>query len=76
MHEKFRYRTYSKGELAQLYYPHLAPESARKRLYRWIADDKSLREALAETGYSIHTRTFTPRQVRLLVEHMGEPETW
>ena len=66
-------RTYGKGELAQLYCPHITTAAARKKLMQWINLYPNLMDALHQTGFSDTTRSFTPAQVRLIVEALGEP---
>lgn len=66
-------RTYSKMELAQLYMPTLSPFTARLQLMRWIADNDELQQALRATGYNKHNKLFTPKQVELIFNHLGEP---
>ena len=44
-----------------------------KKLKLWIRRSPGLGERLAQTGYQNHQRTFTPRQVSLIVEALGEP---
>lgn len=60
-------------ELAQIYCPDIAPESAWKKMKAWIALSPGLTERLRTLGYDGHTRSFTPAQVRAIVEGIGEP---
>nr|WP_278581711.1 DUF4248 domain-containing protein [Prevotella denticola] len=71
--EAFRLRAYGRTELAQAYNPHLAPSTAWHRLRSWIAQYPGLMQRLEKTGYSSRKRTWTPLQVRLIVEALGEP---
>ena len=71
--ETFRLRAYGRTELAQAYNPHLAPSTAWHRLRSWIAQYPGLMQRLEKTGYSSRKRTWTPLQVRLIVEALGEP---
>lgn len=64
---------YGRIELAQLYCPDIQPESAWKKLKAWIALKPGLSDHLSELGYNGHTRTFTPAQVRAIVDAIGEP---
>lgn len=66
-------RTYGKGELASLYAPNIAPSSACKRLTAWMLHHPTLMSDLRQTGYTEKQRTFTPRQVELIFEALGEP---
>lgn len=73
MEEHFKIRAYGVGELAQFYAPNLTPASARNRLNYWISLQPGLRDDLHASGYSNKVRTFTPAQVRLIVDRLGEP---
>ncbi len=68
-----RNKSYSKGELASLYAPNIAPSSACKRLAAWILHHPTLMSDLRQTGYTDKQRTFTPKQVELIFEALGEP---
>lgn len=63
-----------KSTFARLYFPELAPHQACNRLRRWIIRCKELHEELLLSGYSPTQRFFTPRQVRLIIRYLGEPE--
>ena len=71
--EGFKYRTYGRMELAQQYFPYMVPRSAFRKLMQWIDLFPNLNMHLSELGYVPHQRTFTPAQVRLIVEALGEP---
>lgn len=60
-------------ELAQLYCPDIAQESAWKKLRRWIALNHDLTRLLQDLGYDGRSRSFTPAQVRAITEALGEP---
>ena len=66
-------RTYGKGELAQLYCPNITTAAARKKLMLWINLYPNLMDALHQAGFSGSTRSFTPAQVKLIVDALGEP---
>lgn len=70
---KSRNKSYSKGELAALYAPDIAPSSACKRLAAWMLHHPTLMSDLRQTGYEDKQRTFTPLQVRLIFDALGEP---
>lgn len=70
---EFKIRPYTKSQLAQMYFPESSDEAARRRLMRWIARCKPLVKALAEANYSPHNCMFSPRQVRLIVDYLGNP---
>ena len=71
--DTFRLRAYGRTELAQAYNPHLSPGAAWQKLSLWINLYPSLSEQLSAIGYSPHQRVFTPRQVAMIVEALGEP---
>lgn len=60
-------------ELAQIYCHTIMPESARKKFRRWMQLYPGLMESLTAIGYNEHSRSFTPAQVRLIVDALGEP---
>lgn len=68
----FRIRAYGRQELALLYNPDITPEAAYRKLQRWIDYAPGLRERLDMAG-SNKGRTWTPAQVALIVEAIGEP---
>ena len=67
----FVIRTYNFSELAQLYNPHIAKNSASFRLRSWINQSPTLAEKLNLKPF---TRILTPNQVRMIVEHFDMPE--
>lgn len=69
-------RIYSHKELAALYFPDILPESASTQLSRWIHRDEELWNELRHAGYTKKQRLYTPRQVAILMDHLGDPETW
>lgn len=71
--EQFEIRSYGIGELASCYNPHISVGAARRKLMTWIHLQPALVQALADTGFSSKVRSFTPGQVRLIVDAIGEP---
>ena len=69
----FEISSYGKGELAQLYCPNITTGAARKKLKVWMNYYPNLMADLRFIGYTEVSRTFTPAQVRLIVEALGEP---
>ena len=69
----FQIRVYGRTELAQLYSPHTTSGSAYNKLQRWIRRCPHLSEQLAQAGLNPRSRTYTPLQVRIIVEALGEP---
>ena len=63
----------NKGLLAMMYSPNVCRKSALRLLNAYIHRAKGLLSALEETGYSHHARHFTPRQLELVLMHLGEP---
>uniref|UniRef100_UPI003078C1C2 DUF4248 domain-containing protein n=1 Tax=Phocaeicola coprophilus TaxID=387090 RepID=UPI003078C1C2 len=47
--------------------------AARRKLMYWISLQPALVDALHASGFSQKVRSFTPAQVRLIVEALGEP---
>lgn len=68
-------RPLSKSELAWQYSPELTQSAALNRLKRWIDGDRDLLTALQQTGYRTNQRILTARQVALVYEYIGEPES-
>ncbi len=71
--EEFMIHTYTKKELALMYFPDSSPRTAVKHLMGWIRKCTQLWDQLQETGYEASCKTFTPRQVRIIVKQLGEP---
>ena len=69
----FRIREYGKTELAVLYSPHLRTVTAVKKLRRWIRGNRPLMAALTEADYNPRRLSYTPREVELIVRHLGAP---
>lgn len=69
----FEIRCYSKSELAALYSPYTTQKAAVRKLNRWIALQPGLQERLQATGINPQAKHYTPLQVRLIVEAIGEP---
>ena len=69
----FNLRAYGRTELAQAYCPQLSPGAAWQKLSTWINLYPGLPERLKAIGYSPRQRVFTPRQVAMIVEALGEP---
>ena len=71
--EKFNIRTYSKKELALLYFPDSNPDAAVKHLMNWINRCSSLGVELKSRHYTSTDKSFTPHQVAAIVDFLGEP---
>ena len=61
-------KTYGRSELAQLYFPTLLQKSAWQKLKSWLSLNPALR-SLA----NLPRRTFTPAEVQLIYNQLGEP---
>jgi len=73
MEEEFRIRTYTKAELAHLYNPCMTIPCALRTLSKWITGNRSLVTQLSTLEYNRRSRIYTPKQVKVIVEHLGEP---
>lgn len=71
--KSFEIRMYGFSELAQQYFPNIEPKSAAKNLRSWIKHSEALQEKLAKADYTVGQRILSPRQVQVLIEHLGEP---
>jgi len=71
--QTFQIRSYSWQELGLLYSPDIRPEAASKRLRRWVDFAPELTHALQKAGWKKGNRILTTSQVRILVNHLGEP---
>lgn len=72
MQTNFIIRAYGLQVLAQLYFPGSTPASASAQLKKWMRNDQ-LYSKLLEAGYHSGQKILTPRQVEIIVEHLGEP---
>jgi hypothetical protein len=66
-------RSYTKQELALLYFPDSDPDVARAHLMRWIVRCTQLYEQLQKSGYNKNSKEFNPLQVSYIFFHLGEP---
>ena len=73
MNNEFKIRAYSKKELALMYFPDSSPRTAVNHLMSWIRRCTQLWEQLQTMGYYPQSKGFTPREVRAIVEQLGEP---
>lgn len=68
---EFKIRSYGKSELASLYMPTISPKSAWNTFHKkWMSLNPRLYDLLQATGTR---RRFTPQEVRIIVEELGEP---
>ena len=73
MEKAFSIRAYTKKELALLYFPDSSPRTAVNHLMSWIRRCTQLWQQLHAIGYYPQSKGFTPREVRTIVEQLGEP---
>ena len=66
-------RSYTKQELALLYFPDSDPDVARAHLMRWIVRCTQLYEQLKKSRYNKSCKEFNPLQVSYIFFHLGEP---
>ena len=70
----FEIRSYGKSELAMLYFPHAqTTEGALSNLRFWIRKCRDLDAALKACGMARQAKSYTPKEVALIVEYLGEP---
>lgn len=70
---EFKIRAYGRMELAQLYAPDLTSIAAYRKMKRRIGLYPGLEEKLQGLGYRPAHRSFTPLEVKAIVEALGEP---
>ena len=72
--KEFEIRFYGKSELAILYFPDaLTAKGALSNLKFYIRQCEGLRVALSACGSPPCAKQFTPKEVALIVEYLGEP---
>ena len=70
----FKIKAYGKAELAMLYFPYSGScHTATTHLMSWVKRNTPLMEALKAQGYRPSAKGFTPKEVALIVEFLGEP---
>ena len=73
MIDDFKIRMYTKKELALMYFPESYPRTAVNHLMAWIHQCDPLWEELLAMGYHKTCKAFSPKQVKAIVEYLGEP---
>ena len=68
-------KSYTKKELALLYFPDSTPRVAVNHLMMMIRCNDMLRDELQQMGYYSHSKTFSPRQVQAIFDWLGAPES-
>ncbi len=56
-----------------MYFPDSNPRTAVNHLMAWIRRCTQLWDKLQAMGYYHKSKAFTPREVRAIVEYLGEP---
>ncbi len=56
-----------------MYFPNLTPHAATNKLARWISRCRELDDTLRAIGYTPQRRFFSSKEVRLIVDSLGEP---
>lgn len=70
----FQIRQYRKSELALLYFPDCQTKrGALSNLMGWIKGNRELSAELEKCGMPPRKKTFTPREVSLIIQYLGEP---
>lgn len=69
----FKIKAYTKADLAMMYNPEQCVAVALKRLSRWVQANPNLKKELEEMNYNKYRRTFTPKEVDVIVRYLGEP---
>lgn len=69
----FEVKPYPKRELAWLYFPYLSESGAMHKLDWWIRLCLGLYSQLYNGSESKNDRSFTRRQVRLIVKYLDTP---
>lgn len=70
----FKIKAYGKSELALRYFPGAnSSHTAVNHLMSWIRRSPELTTELEKMGYKKSAKYFTPKEVALVVEFLGEP---
>lgn len=69
----FKVRPYTKKELALMYFPDSMPRAAVRHLMSWIRRCTPLWDALQAMNHQKNSKGFTPKEVKAIVEMLGEP---
>lgn len=69
----FKPKSYGVAELACLFLPTLNNRSASNQFRTWIKKNDKLKQALIEAGFQNRQKIYTPKQVNIIIEYLGEP---
>ena len=65
---------YAKANVAKAYFNDtMSKDSACHMLARWLRTNPTLWESLQEVGYNPHRHHFTPMELRIIFDVLGEP---
>ena len=71
---EFKVRAYGKSELAWLYFPTAnSAHTAVNHLMAWVRRNPDLVNGLHKLGYRNSAKFFTPKEVALIIDYLGEP---
>lgn len=70
--KEFTIRAYGRMELASLYSPELT-DIAHTEKKKWIQLCPGLLQRLYDLGYQPNCRSYTPLEVRVIIDALGEP---
>ena len=73
METNFEMRAYGVGELASLYRPHVAVNTARKWLRVAVSHTPGLMDELKRLGYHKNQKLLTSAQVEAIIRGIGGP---
>ena len=71
--DNFTLRSYTKAELAHLYNPGMTYECALHTFRRWLNRVPELYVELKRNGYQPQKHVLSPKQVKIIVQYLGEP---
>ena len=69
----FIIKSYHKADLALMYHPGLSAVAAMGKMRRWINRNPELKRRMHEVQVSVLNHSYTPREVAIIVEFLGEP---
>ena len=72
--EDFINRSYTKKELGLMYFPESMPRTAVNHLMSWIRRCQPLWDELQQMGYEKTCKSFTPKQVKAIIDNFREHE--
>ena len=67
--KEFKIHAYGKSDLAMLYFPGDGKKEALTKFRLWLLRNKRLRGFVSR-----ESKFFTPKQVKIILEELGEPD--